>query len=289
MKEFVFKVEKQFNNYKVIDFLKSKNLSKEIIKKIKFGGIFLNDNLVKDVNNLVSHLDSVKIVLPKDLKNKFIKKSNGNLEVLYEDEYLVAVYKESGILTHSSKYNESLSIEQLFYSKYEEEELSFRPINRLDKDTSGVLLLAKDMLTASFMGDIIKSREVEKIYQTVVVGTPSENHFVIEKPIKKEKENNVKRCVSNDGQYAKTECFFVKKLNDNLSLLEVRLHTGRTHQIRVHLSYVRLPLYADSLYGEKVDGKSYILRATSIKFVHPFLNKEILVSCPLEEEKIMDI
>ena len=174
---------KQFNNYKIIDFLKAKNLSKEIIKKIKFGGVLLNENLVTDINKSVNYLDKVKIVLPKDDINKFAKKINGELKVLYEDDYLVAVFKDSGILTHSSRYNENESIEQLFYGKYQSDGFAFRPINRLDKDTSGILLIAKDMLTASFMGNIIKSREVEKIYQTIVVGQPSENHFIIEKPI----------------------------------------------------------------------------------------------------------
>ncbi len=286
MKEFVFSVEKQFNNFSVLDFLKAKEFSLEIIKKIKFGRIFLNEKVVDDINEKVSFLDNVKIVLPKDTINEFIKKVNGNLEVLYEDDYLVAVFKNSGVLTHSSKYNDSVSIEQLFYSKYESEGISFRPINRLDKDTSGIVLIAKDMLTASLIGSQIKNREVEKIYQTVVVGVPTKNHFIITKSIEREKEGSVKRVCSINGQYAKTECFFIKKLKDNLSLLEIKLHTGRTHQIRVHLSAVGLPLYADGLYGEKVENQTYVLRASSIKFTHPFLKKEILVSCPLNEKDI---
>ena len=278
MNKYSFKVENQFNNFTVLDFLKANNISLEIIKKVKFGGIYINQDLLTDINKKLTVGDVITIILPNDERNKFAKKVNEKLTVLYEDEYLVAVLKPSGVLTHLSKYNESESIEEAFYSHFYSEDFLFRPINRLDKDTSGVLLIAKDMLTASLIGSLIKDGKVEKRYKAVVVGTPTSEHFFIEKPIERESENSVKRVCSQNGKYAKTECFFIKKVDGDKSLLEIKLHTGRTHQIRVHLASIGLPLYADGLYGEKVSGKTFELIAYKIEFTHPFTKKKITIA-----------
>ena len=88
----------------------------------------------------------------------------------------------------------------------------------------------------------------------------------------------IKRTCAEDGQYAKTECALVKKLNDGKSIIDVILHTGRTHQIRVHLSSVGLPLFADSLYGEKVEGATYTLHAKQLKFIHPITKNEMVIT-----------
>jgi 23S rRNA pseudouridine1911/1915/1917 synthase len=162
---------------------------------------------------------------------------------------------------------------------------TFRAVNRLDKDTSGIVLIAKDMLTASLLSNQIKSGEFIKTYLAIVVGKPNKNHFFIEKPIMKESENSIKRVCNDKGKYAKTECFYIKDINENLSLLKLVLHTGRTHQIRVHLSSINLPLYADSLYGERVDNESYYLHANSLTFNHPY-NKEKIT---LKSKRDIDI
>ncbi len=275
MKEFSFKIEKQFNSYKVIDFLKEKGVSLEIIKKIKRGGIFINELPLLNVNKEIFTNDILKIILPKEKANPYITPIKGELDIIYEDEYILAVDKKRGVLTHSSKYNNSLALDSLVCGYFYPQPFTFRAVNRLDKDTSGIILIAKDMLTASLLGEQIKSGKFIKTYQTIVVGKPNEKHFFIEKPIAKESEGSVKRVCREDGKYAKTECFYLKDLNGNLSALNVVLHTGRTHQIRVHLSSINLPLYADSLYGEKIDGESYYLHANSLTFIHPYDNEKI--------------
>jgi hypothetical protein len=115
----------------------------------------------------------------------------------------------------------------------------------------------------------------------VVVGRPKNDSFFIEKPILKV-DGTVKRVIDDSGKYAKTECRFVKDLGGGLSLISVTLHTGRTHQIRVHLSSVGLPLYADSLYGTEVKGKTYILHASGLTFIHPFTNKKIEITSTID-------
>ena len=274
MKEFVFLVEEQFNNAKAVDFLKEKGVSSEILKKIKVGGIYKNGELLKKVNETLNAGDQIKIILPKDQPNAYLVPVKKPFEILYEDEFLLAVIKEKGITTHSSKHNQTLSLEQIICGYYKEP-FTFRAVNRLDKDTSGIVLIAKDMLTASLLGEQMKKREIIKKYLALCKGVPKSEHFVIEKPILRESENSIKRICHENGEYAKTECKLLKILDGDLSLIDILLITGKTHQIRVHLSEIGLPLYADSLYGEKVDGESYFLEAYNLIFTHPFTKEKI--------------
>ncbi len=276
MKEFSFSVNKEFNNNKIIDFLKAVGVSKEIILKVKFGGIKLNQTIVSNASEKVKSGDIVTIILPQDKPNEFITPIKEKIDIVYEDDYLLAVKKESGVLTHSSKHNSVKSLEQIVLG-YLGSETCFRPINRLDRDTGGIVLIAKDTFTASLMSKEMKDGLIKKTYSAIVVGKPNQNHFIIEKPIKRFSENSMKRVCDDNGDYAKTECFFVGE-KEGLSTLDITLHTGRTHQIRVHLASIGLPLYADSLYGQKIDGKTYNLCAKTLEFIHPFTKEKIKLS-----------
>ena len=282
MREFVFKVDKKFNNYKCIDFLRSIGISTEIITKVKFGGVFVDGKKLSNINDRVNLGEKVKVALPQDTPNPYITPKKEKLEIIFEDDYMLAVKKEKGILTHSSKGNSALSLEEIVCGYFLPNPFTFRPINRLDRDTSGIVLIAKDMLTASFLSEQMKRGEIKKTYSALVVGKPKENHFFIEKPIKRISENSMKRVCDKDGQYAKTECFVVGETKDGFTQIDAKLHTGRTHQIRVHLSSIGLPLYADALYGEKVEGKTYTLHAKSLEFIHPFTKEKIKLVCELK-------
>ena len=282
MREYTFTVEPKFNNAKTIDVLKALGVSDQIIQKVKFGGVYLNDNLVQNINDRVNASDIIKIVLPTDTINLYITPIKGKLKIVFEDEYVLAVAKERGILTHSSRSNNAISLEQLVCGYFAPQPFTFRPINRLDRDTSGIVLIAKDMLSASLFGELMKNGGIKKTYSAVVVGRPREKHFFIEKPIKRQSESSMKRIVASDGKYAKSEVNFVKELDGGLSLVDVILHTGRTHQIRVHLSSIGLPLYADSLYGEGKENKTYRLHAKTLQFTHPFTLEQITLTNQIE-------
>ena len=256
MQEFTFVVDDKFNNYKTVDFLKANGVSAEIIQKVKFGGIFVNGQILLNINTLLSTFDRVKMVLPKDSANKYIKPTDEDIVIHYEDGYFLAVNKEKGVLTHTSKRNETLSLEEQVVGYFGSRPFVFRAINRLDKDTSGIVLVAKDEYTACLLSNQAKTGKIIKEYLAIVKGHLDNEHFIIEKPIMRESEFSQKRVVNELGKYAKTEVWLMEKLPNGNSLVKIRLHTGRTHQIRVHLSSIGYPLYADALYGESVAGKS---------------------------------
>ena len=277
MQELVFVVSEKFNNVKALDFIKQQGLSDEIIRKVKFGGIFVNGVQLNNVNNKVILGDTVKITLPLDKPNPFISPVQGKLDIVYEDDYILAVNKPIGMLTHSSMHNKTLALDQLVCGYFSPKPFIFRAINRLDKDTSGLVLIAKDTFTASLLGEQIKEGKIIKTYSALVKGTPNQDYFVIEKPIKRLSQNGIKRVCASDGKYAKSECFVTKRLENGNSIIDVKLITGRTHQIRVHLSSIGFPLYADALYGEVVQGETYVLCSKKLQFIHPVTKKELII------------
>ena len=278
MDKFLFTVSEKLNNIKLVDFLTANGISNQIIQKIKFGNINVNGIKSTNVNDRLSCGDKVEINLPQDDKNPFINAIKGKLDVVYEDEYMLAVVKESGMLTHQSRHNNTPSLDQITCGYFAPKPFTFRAINRLDRDTSGIILIAKDMISASKLSNQLIKGDFEKTYTAVVVGCPKEESFIIDMPIKRQDENSMKRVCASDGKSAKTECKLIKTQN-GLSTLDVILHTGRTHQIRVHLSSIGLPLYADALYGQRVQGESYYLCADRLSFTYPFTNKRINLDC----------
>ncbi len=280
MKKYSFTVKTEQNGYKIKDFLKEMRLSTEIILKVKMGNVYLNGSVVKNINDTLVVGDEVAFILPKDQTNPYVTPIKTNLEILFQDEYFLAVNKPKGVLTHSLKYNKTASLEQMVLGYFLPTDFTFRPINRLDKDTSGIVLIAKDEFSASLINQELKSGRIKKTYLAVTKNKPLSEHFIVEKPILK-LPNTVKRICDEKGKYAKTEFTFIKKICDDKYLLEVLLHTGRTHQIRVHLQSENLALYGDDLYGEK-EKTGYILHAKKLEFTHPFTNKKIIIESPLK-------
>ena len=152
----------------------------------------------------------------------------------------------------------------------------FRAITRLDRDTSGLVLIAKDANTANHLSREIKQGRMYKRYVALVSGIPQKEHGVIDAPIRREAEGAMKRIVAPDGKNAVTE-YFVKEIRGNNALCDVILHTGRTHQIRVHFAHIGHPLLGDYLYGERAEG-GYYLRCSELRFTHPQKGEETTIS-----------
>ena len=283
MKNITSEVICKFDGIRISDYLRrGMGLSVTLIKKVKFGGVFINGVNVH-MRALVHTGDTVDVKLP-EAKSENIRAIDIPLDIIYEDDYLIAVNKPSGMPTHPSKGNRLPTLAEGIMARFAGESFVFRAINRLDRDTSGIVIIAKDAISADKLSKEMKRGGYVKKYSAIVSGVPSPEHAIIDAPIEREHEGNIKRIVREDGKRAVTEYTVSKILEDGDSLCEITLHTGRTHQIRVHMAYIGHPLRYDFLYGEREGDEIYRLHAKSIEFTHPFTGERIKLTSKADFE-----
>lgn len=213
------------------------------------------------------------------------------LDILYEDAHFLAINKPSGMVVHPGAGNWSGTFVNalLFYCKSLPRHDMLRPgiVHRLDKDTSGVLLAAKTVQMHQALTDLFIQRKIEKRYLALVVGkTPHER--LIESPIGRHPTKRTLFCVTVEGRQAITH---IRTLTSNgtLSLVDIDLKTGRTHQIRVHMQSIGHPVLGDALYGyegmnRQMNADRQMLHASKMCFCHPLTGKEIVIEAPLPQD-----
>ncbi len=255
------------------DFLsKEMRLSKTLIKKVKYGNVFV-DEVTVTMRKILHTGECVSVILPEE-KSENIPPIEHPLKIVYEDEHLLVIDKPSNMPVHPSRGNHLTTLANAVMA-YMGESFVFRAVNRLDRDTSGLVLIAKSQYSAGILSEDMKSGKFEKCYTAVLSRAPVQKSGIIDAPIERECEGNIKRKVREDGKRAVTEYLITEILPDGRAVCKIKLHTGRTHQIRVHMAYVGAPLYADFLYGEKIEGESYYLKADELSFTHPVSRKTI--------------
>ncbi len=253
-------------------YLYSLGLSVTLVKKAKYGGIILNGSPVT-VRAPVHEGDIIEIYTDS-ATSEGIPPMDIPLRVLYEDEDILAVDKPTNMPTHPSKGNNLPTLANAVMGYYGGD-FVFRSVNRLDRDTSGIVVIAKNQISAAALSSSMKKGLWNKKYHALVDGIPSPMEAVIDAPIERVCEGNIKREVRADGKRAITKYRVVNEMNDS-SLCEVILLTGRTHQIRVHMAHIGHPLCSDFLYGIPSE-KEYFLRCVEISFPHPKTNESIVI------------
>lgn len=256
------------------EFLKQHGFTATLIKKVKYGGVFINGKNVT-MRGIVKYGDEVLVNLPEDA-SEGIPPIDMPLDIVYEDDYMIAVNKPRNMPTHPSKGN-SLPTLANGIMAYFEGNHTFRSINRLDRDTSGIVLIAKDAYSAAALSSSMKKGEFKKKYIAKVDGILAQKHGIIDAPIRREAEGEMKRIIAPDGKRAVTEYKVIAE-GDNMSLVKLALHTGRTHQIRVHFAHIGHPLHADFLYGERIEGECYSLHCYELSLPHPKTGEIITLS-----------
>lgn len=254
------------------EYLKSLGLSVSLVKEAKFGGIRLSGKVVT-VRATVNEGELVELYLPEE-KSENIPPINIPLKVIYEDEDIIAVDKPTNMPTHPSRGNNLPTLANAVMG-YFSGDFVFRSITRLDRDTSGIVIIAKNRIAASILSDSMKHGLWKKKYHALVSGIPNPDRGVIDAPIERLCEGDIRRIVREDGKRAVTEYRVIEKYEDS-ALCEVILHTGRTHQIRVHMAHIGHALVSDFLYGKPCE-KEYFLRCKEITLPHPKSKETITI------------
>lgn len=256
-------------------------ISNRLLLKLKQNKkIYLNNSNNIYLDMLVKENDLIKVNLDFEEDNANIVSVKMNLKILYEDDSLLIVDKPPHMPVHPSlnHYENSLSNGVKYYFDSINLHRLIRPINRLDKDTSGIVMFAKNEYIQS------KLTNYTKEYIAIVVGK-LEGKGIIDKPIKRKADSIIERCIDENGEKAITEYEVLKNFNINgEDLTEVKciLHTGKTHQIRVHMASIGHAILGDTLYGKESDLiDRQALHAFKVKFIHPIVKKEIEVISPI--------
>jgi len=260
----------------LLDFLKSRDLSKKAVTAIKHRGGKLEVNgTEQNVRYQLAPGDRVTVTFPPEPKGLSLEPWDFPLEIVYEDDWLLVINKPSGIPVIPTRRYPDGTLANALMHYYEQIglESTVHFVNRLDKDTSGLLVVAKYRHVHHLLtGDI---KQVERRYLARVNGCPNPLKGTVDAPIARLEEGNVLRGVREDGQRSVTH-YEVLESNGTTSLVECRLETGRTHQIRVHMSYLGCPLVGDSLYGDTSNiGGGQHLTSYYLAFKHPLTGEHL--------------
>ena len=290
MKTFV--VKKENEGERIDSFLSNKdeNLSRVAIQRlIKEEKILVNGKKIKP-SYKVQENDNITLEEeePKEIE---LKAQDIPVEVLYEDDDIIVVNKPKGMVVHPGNGNPDGTLVNALMNICKDS-LSgiggeIRPgiVHRLDKDTSGVIVVAKNDKAHINLSEQIKNHEVEKTYIALVRGIVKENEATINMPIGRNKNDRKKMAVEKDGKEAVTHFKVLERYpKDNCTLLEVKIETGRTHQIRVHLSHIGYPVIGDTTYSNGKNKWGVVgqcLHAKRLKFKHPTTGKEMIIEAEL--------
>lgn len=274
-------------------FLNRKRISRSLLKSIKFnGGQILVNGIKSRTNAMVELGDLVEVQLPPEPSNPHVVLSNKAINVEYEDQDYLIVNKPPFLPTVQSAKNQSDTLVNRvknYYVKNHYESQVVHVVTRLDQDTSGLVIFAKHRFAHTVMDQDLRQRKIDKFYYAIVDGTVLPEHADICEPIQRDPSSFIKRMVApvDEGKPSRTE-FWVQNTIDSKTLLKVKLHTGRTHQIRVHMSSIGHPLVGDELYGGSTSEilKRQALHCFSITFKNAFTGKIINVKTPMPADML---
>lgn len=272
------------------DFSRSK-----IQSEIKKGSVLVNSKNVKPSYS-VKEGDEIVFEIPETTIK--IEPENIPIDIIWEDENMLVVNKPSGMLTHPTTLETTGTLVNALLYKYGENlsdvngEFRRGILHRLDRNTSGMLMIAKNNKTHEYLVEKMKQGEMTKKYLAVVKGVIEEDEFTINKPIGRNPNQPHKMAVIESGKESISKVKILERFKD-ATLIEVQLITGRTHQIRVHLSSIGHPVYNDTLYGfgkMKIKTDEQILESYKLTFPHPFDGENISLEIKLDEkiEKVIN-
>ncbi len=274
MRTIDFEIKDEDSGKRIKDFLYGFGVSGALLKKLKNceNGILKNGGHTRAID-LLSAGDTLRINIEES--GNAPEKSKTKIKILFEDQDLIAADKPANMPVHESRNHRGDTLSNAVANIYPG---AFRAVFRLDRDTSGIVLIAKNELAAAKLAG-----KVKKDYYAVACGMIGHGG-VIDAPIKRERESIIKRCVAPDGERAVTH-YEPLAHNEKYTLLKLELETGRTHQIRVHMAHIGFPLAGDTLYGGGTDDiNRQALHCRDIYFTHPVSGKSIHIVSGFPED-----
>lgn len=254
--------------------------SRSYIKKLIKEGLVKVNNETQKPRYIVNEGDIIIINLPEPRKLN-VKAENIPISILYEDNDVIIVNKPQGMVVHPAPgHHSGTLVNALLYHCKNLSSINgiIRPgiVHRIDKDTSGILMVAKNNKAHNFLADQLREHSIKRIYMALVHGIIKEDSGTIDAPIGRHPVNRLKRAVVEKNSKAAVTHFKIIERYKSYSLVQLQLETGRTHQIRVHMSYIGYPLVGDPLYGikkEKIVLNGQALHAKTLGFIHPTMKK----------------
>ncbi len=279
-------VDKKIDNKKIRDILINRGFSSRLISTIKkYGKLLKNGEEVFFIEE-ASAGDVIDVFLPNEKLN--IKPVEGDIDIIYEDSEILVVNKPTMLVTHPTQDYQENTLGNYIANYFDKtnQKVKVRFVNRLDRDTTGLIVVAKNKFVHHYIQSRMNTDEVQKTYTAFAEGIPEEEEFLIDKPIYRPEQESIKRIVDERGKKSQTDVKLVEKLGNN-SKLECKLLTGRTHQIRVHLESMGLPLIGDPLYNpdSKIEFNRQALHARRLELTLPKKGK-IVLEAPISEDLI---
>lgn len=283
-------VDKLEELIRIDKFLSNKtNISRAMITKMfEDDKILVNNSRVKPSYKV----NIGDIIEYSELENKplILEKQDVEYSIVYEDDYLLVVNKPSGVVVHPGSGNKDQTLVNgllKYIDSLSNIGHNLRPgiVHRIDKDTSGLLIVAKDNKTHELLSKMLSKKEIKREYIALLIGEFKHDTATIDAPIGRDAKNRKMMSVTpNNSKKAITHLTVLKRYK-GYTLVKLKLETGRTHQIRVHMKYIGYPIYNDPVYtNSKTTDFGQFLHSANLEFIHPITKKEIKLSCPLPTE-----
>ncbi len=264
--------DSDFSGRTVGEFLRSKGYTSRIISSLKRMETGIQVNSKKAFTNyLLQENDLLSITLEETLTTEKILPTELPFHIIYEDDDILVADKDDNTPVHPSigNYDNTLANAAAWYFTQKGLTIPFRCINRLDRDTTGLLILAKHRLSGAILSEDMKKRRIQRTYLALVSGNFTETEGLVDAPLLRDPNSLMKRCVNPQGERALTHYKLLENLH-NAALLQLHLETGRTHQIRVHMAHIGHPLPGDFLYNpEDHRCPRQMLHSSHLSFRHP--------------------
>ena len=268
------------------EYVKNKfDVSRSKAQKLNADNLVLVNKEHKNNSYIVEENDIVELIENKEYIPSKFKSENIPLDIVYEDKDLVIINKPSGMVVHPASGNyENTLVNALIY-RYNLDDTNVRSgiAHRIDKDTSGLVIVAKNDKTLELLTDMFKNKKIKKTYVAIVDGVINNKSATINAPITRDVKDRKKMMVGKDGKNSITHFYVIKTFKNN-TYISLNLETGRTHQIRVHMAYIGHPVTNDKVYGKENTSFGQYLHASKLEFIHPITKKEMIIEAPLPEE-----